>query len=123
MYSVYIHLRSCAPQRPTSEGTHLLQRVTCRVNCQKWTRCHGSPGLTQADALASASSSHQHENTTFNNSTSPYPGKSLLARWLRSVWDDLASQLVLCAALCRCVSRRSALMCASSASLIAMQNS
>src|SRR5256885_14385496 len=75
MYSVYIRLRSCAPQRPTSGGTHLLRRVTCRVNCQKWTRPHGSPGLAQVGAPASASSSHQHENTTFNHSTSPCPGK------------------------------------------------
>jgi hypothetical protein len=78
MYSVYIRLRSCAPQFPTSGGTHLLRRVTSRVNCQKWTRCHGSPGLVQVDAPASASSSHQHKNTTFNNSTSPCPGKSQL---------------------------------------------
>ena len=78
MYSVYIRMRSCAPQRPTSGGTHLFRRVTCRANCQKWTRCHGSPGLAQVDAPASASSSHQHENTTFNNSTSPCPGKSQL---------------------------------------------
>src|SRR2546425_5165298 len=76
MYSVYIRLRSCAPQFPTSGGTHLLRRVTSRVNCQKWTRCHGSPGLVQVDAPASASSSHQHKNTIFNNSTSPCPGKS-----------------------------------------------
>src|SRR6266446_4074043 len=36
--SAYIRLRSCAPQRPTSGGTHPLRRVTSRVNCQKWTQ-------------------------------------------------------------------------------------
>src|SRR5215813_13090812 len=78
MYSVYIRLRSCVPQSPTSGGTHLLRRVTCHVNCQKWTRCYGSPGLAQVDAPARAYSSRQHGTTTFNHSTSPCHGKSQL---------------------------------------------
>src|SRR6266705_1050866 len=73
IYSGYIHLQSCAPQRPASGGTHPLRRVTSRVNCQTWMRCHGSPGLAQVDAQARVSSSHQHENTTFDNGTSLCP--------------------------------------------------
>src|SRR2546423_12676268 len=72
MYSVYIRLLSCAPQRPTNGGTHLLRRVTCRINCQKWTQCHGSPGLAQVDTPASASS-HQHEAPRLTIAHRPVP--------------------------------------------------
>src|SRR5215831_668969 len=76
MYSVCIRLRSCVPQHPTSGRTHLLRRVTYRVNCQKWTRCHGSPGLAQADAPVRASSSHRHETPRLTIAHRPIPTKA-----------------------------------------------
>src|SRR5262245_13755876 len=75
MYSVYIRLRSFAPQHPTSGRTHLLRRVTSHANCQKWTRCHGSPGLAQVDAPASISS-HQHEIPCLTIAHRPVPAKA-----------------------------------------------